>query len=208
MRSGRRGSNSRPLPWQGTFSNSYSQRADTGLPTCTYPQFPRGSTPNTRASTLTTRGPAPMTTSGNCPRRRPAAGRPGPREPGPRACIDGDEPYHTAPQLAIERSSWTDRLPKPPCLPARLIAAGEAIPLGGVQAMHAGSRRARPPATQADASERKGRAHWSRLAPSPPAAADEQHAAGNIAHGGGLPIAPPASYAWAVQCLLLANRFG
>jgi hypothetical protein len=115
--SGRRGSNSRPLPWQGTFSNSYSQRADTGLPTCTYPQFPRGSTPNTRASTLTTRGPAPMTTSGNCPRRRPAAGRPGPREPGPRACIDGDEPYHTAPQLAIERSSWTDRLPKPRVFP-------------------------------------------------------------------------------------------
>ena len=54
-----------------------------------------------------------------------------------------DFTIHTAPQLASERPSWTSLLPKPQRLPARLIDAGAAIPLGRVQAMHEGRRRAR-----------------------------------------------------------------
>ena len=50
---------------------------------------------------------------------------------------------HTAPQLASERPSWTSLLPKPQRLPATLVDAGRAIPLGRVQAMHEGRRRAR-----------------------------------------------------------------
>jgi bifunctional non-homologous end joining protein LigD len=54
-----------------------------------------------------------------------------------------DFTIHTAPQLASERRSWTDLLPKPQRLPASLIGAGRAIPPGRVQAMHEGRRRAR-----------------------------------------------------------------
>jgi DNA ligase D-like protein (predicted polymerase) len=54
-----------------------------------------------------------------------------------------DFTIHTAVQLASERPSWTDLLPKPQRLPARLVDAGRAIPLGRVQAMHEGRRRAR-----------------------------------------------------------------
>jgi bifunctional non-homologous end joining protein LigD len=54
-----------------------------------------------------------------------------------------DFTIHTAAQLASERPSWTDLLPKPQRLPARLVDAGSAIPLGRVQAMHEGRRRAR-----------------------------------------------------------------
>jgi len=54
-----------------------------------------------------------------------------------------DFTIHTAPQLAKERRSWTDLLPKPQRLPASLIGAGKAIPPGRVQAMHEGRRRAR-----------------------------------------------------------------
>jgi bifunctional non-homologous end joining protein LigD len=50
---------------------------------------------------------------------------------------------HTAAHLASERPSWTDLLPKPQRLPTRLVDAGRAIPLGRVQAMHEGRRRAR-----------------------------------------------------------------
>jgi bifunctional non-homologous end joining protein LigD len=54
-----------------------------------------------------------------------------------------DFTIHTAAQLASERPSWTSRLPKPQRLPATLVDAGRAIPLGRVQAMHEGRRRAR-----------------------------------------------------------------
>ena len=54
-----------------------------------------------------------------------------------------DFTIHTAAQLASERPSWTSLLPKPQRLPARLVGAGRAIPLGRVQAMHEGKRRAR-----------------------------------------------------------------
>jgi DNA ligase D-like protein (predicted polymerase) len=54
-----------------------------------------------------------------------------------------DFTIHTAAQLASERPSWTAQLPKPQRLPARLVDAGTAIPLGRVQAMHEGRRRAR-----------------------------------------------------------------
>ncbi len=50
---------------------------------------------------------------------------------------------HTASRLASERPSWKDLLPTPQRLPAALIAAGKGIPLGRVQAMHEGRRRAR-----------------------------------------------------------------
>ena len=54
-----------------------------------------------------------------------------------------DFTIHTAAQLASERPSWTSLLPKPQRLPARLVDAGTAIPLGRVQAMHEGRRRTR-----------------------------------------------------------------
>ncbi len=54
-----------------------------------------------------------------------------------------DFTIHTAEHLAAERSSWTDLLPKPQRLPARLIGAGTIIPPGRVQAMHEGRCRAR-----------------------------------------------------------------
>jgi hypothetical protein len=47
-RSGRRGSNSRPLPWQGSAVNLYSGGVENGLKATTYPQIPRGSTLTTR----------------------------------------------------------------------------------------------------------------------------------------------------------------
>jgi bifunctional non-homologous end joining protein LigD len=54
-----------------------------------------------------------------------------------------DFTIHTAPRLAADRPSWTSLLPKPQRLPARLVDAGRAIPLGRVEAMHEGRRRAR-----------------------------------------------------------------
>jgi bifunctional non-homologous end joining protein LigD len=55
----------------------------------------------------------------------------------------GDFTIHNAAQLAAERPPWLDLLPKAQRLPARLVDAGAAIPLGRVQAMHEGRRRAR-----------------------------------------------------------------
>src|SRR3984893_3799858 len=54
-----------------------------------------------------------------------------------------DFTIHTAARLVSERPSWTSLLPKPQRLPARLVDAGLQIPLGRVQAMHEGRRRAR-----------------------------------------------------------------
>jgi hypothetical protein len=50
--SGRRSSNSRPLPWQGRLLILNSDEVEIGLQATTHPQFPRGSTLTTRASTL------------------------------------------------------------------------------------------------------------------------------------------------------------
>jgi hypothetical protein len=58
--SGRRGSNPRPLPWQGTLLIPYSGGAESSLTAATYPQLPRRSTLTTRGSTLTTRAPTPI----------------------------------------------------------------------------------------------------------------------------------------------------
>jgi DNA ligase D len=58
-----------------------------------------------------------------------------------------DFTIHTAAQLASERPSWTDLLPRSQRLPARLVEAGTAIPPGRVQAMHEGRRRARAAAS-------------------------------------------------------------
>ncbi len=55
----------------------------------------------------------------------------------------GDFTIHNAAQLAAERPTWLDLLPKAQRLPARLVEAGAAISLGRVQAMHEGRRRAR-----------------------------------------------------------------
>ena len=54
-----------------------------------------------------------------------------------------DFTIHNAARLAAERPSWSGLLPKPQRLPAALVAAGRAIPLGRVEAMHEGRRRAR-----------------------------------------------------------------
>jgi hypothetical protein len=54
-RSGRRGSNSRPLPWQGNALDLYSGGAETGAKASTYPQLPRGSTLLGRETTRITR---------------------------------------------------------------------------------------------------------------------------------------------------------
>jgi bifunctional non-homologous end joining protein LigD len=54
-----------------------------------------------------------------------------------------DFTIHTAARLASERPSWASLLPKPQRLPATLIGVGAAIPLGRVEAMHEGRRRAR-----------------------------------------------------------------
>ena len=62
--SGRRGSNSRPLPWQGSVLNLYSGGAETGVKATTYPQFPWGSTLATRDATQTTRRCTLTTTRG------------------------------------------------------------------------------------------------------------------------------------------------
>jgi DNA primase len=55
----------------------------------------------------------------------------------------GDFTIHNAAQLAAERPSWLDLLPRAQRLPARLVEAGAAIPPGRVQAMHEGRRRVR-----------------------------------------------------------------
>jgi hypothetical protein len=68
--SGRRGSNSRPLPWQGTALFLYTGGAGNGLKASTYPQFPRGSTLITLGSTLIPRRSALITKRRNRPRRR------------------------------------------------------------------------------------------------------------------------------------------
>ena len=54
-----------------------------------------------------------------------------------------DFTIHTAPRLAAERPAWTTLLPKPQRLPATLVNAGRVVPLGRVEAMHEGRRRAR-----------------------------------------------------------------
>jgi bifunctional non-homologous end joining protein LigD len=54
-----------------------------------------------------------------------------------------DFTIHTAPALLAGRDPWRDALPAPQALPGELIEEGRAIPLGRVQAMHEGKRRAR-----------------------------------------------------------------
>ncbi len=55
----------------------------------------------------------------------------------------GDFTIHNAAQLAAERPSWRDMLPKAQRLPARLVEAGASIAPGRAQAMREGKRRAR-----------------------------------------------------------------
>ncbi|HXM55828.1 MAG TPA: non-homologous end-joining DNA ligase [Candidatus Dormibacteraeota bacterium] len=49
----------------------------------------------------------------------------------------------TAARLAAERPSWAELQPEPQTLPPDLVEEGRAIPVGRVQAMHEGRRRAR-----------------------------------------------------------------
>jgi DNA ligase D len=56
----------------------------------------------------------------------------------------GDFTLHSAPErLQRNGNPWADELPAPQRLPAELVAEGHAIPVGRVQAMHEGLRRAR-----------------------------------------------------------------
>lgn len=61
--------------------------------------------------------------------------------------LDGITPadltIHTALGLLGDRDPWADAMPQPQALPDDLVAEGAAIPLGRVQAMHEGKRRAR-----------------------------------------------------------------
>jgi bifunctional non-homologous end joining protein LigD len=59
-----------------------------------------------------------------------------------------DFTIRTVVQLARQQPSWTSLLPNAQRLPAKLVDAGRAIPLGRVQAMHEGRRRARDSARQ------------------------------------------------------------
>lgn len=54
-----------------------------------------------------------------------------------------DFTIHTAARLVAETDLWADRLPQPQVLAAGLVDEGRAIPVGRVQAMHEGRRRAR-----------------------------------------------------------------
>ena len=61
--------------------------------------------------------------------------------------LDGIAPaeftLHTAVGLLAGADPWAAQMPAPQALPSDLIAEGHAIPLGRVQAMHEGKRRAR-----------------------------------------------------------------
>jgi bifunctional non-homologous end joining protein LigD len=54
-----------------------------------------------------------------------------------------DFTIHTVPALLAGGDPWSDQLPEPQPLPAELVEEGRAIPIGRVQAMHEGKRRAR-----------------------------------------------------------------
>ena len=54
-----------------------------------------------------------------------------------------DFTIHTALDLLGDGDPWADAMPAPQPLPADLVEEGAAIPLGRVQAMHEGKRRAR-----------------------------------------------------------------
>jgi bifunctional non-homologous end joining protein LigD len=54
-----------------------------------------------------------------------------------------DFTIHTAPALLAGRDPWREAMPAPQTLPPELIDEGHTIPLGRVQAMHEGKRRAR-----------------------------------------------------------------
>jgi hypothetical protein len=68
--SGRRGSSSRPLPWQGTALILYSGGVDVCVKAATYPQFPRGATLTIREATQILRRSTLITKRGNRLRRR------------------------------------------------------------------------------------------------------------------------------------------
>jgi DNA ligase D len=55
----------------------------------------------------------------------------------------GDFTVHTAPGLLGDADPWAERMPAPQALGADLVEEGHAIPVGRVQAMHEGKRRAR-----------------------------------------------------------------
>jgi DNA ligase D len=55
----------------------------------------------------------------------------------------GDFTIHTALEHLRDRDPWAERMPEPQSLPAGLVEEGGAIPVGRVQAMHEGKRRAR-----------------------------------------------------------------
>jgi bifunctional non-homologous end joining protein LigD len=55
----------------------------------------------------------------------------------------GDFTVHTAARLVADRDPWVDQMPEPQQLNAGLIEEGRTIPVGRVQAMHEGKRRAR-----------------------------------------------------------------
>jgi bifunctional non-homologous end joining protein LigD len=55
----------------------------------------------------------------------------------------GDFTIHTALERLGDSDPWADQMPDPQPLPADLVAEGSAIPVGRVQAMHEGKRRAR-----------------------------------------------------------------
>jgi DNA ligase D len=54
-----------------------------------------------------------------------------------------DFTIHTAARLVADTDPWADQLPEPQVLPPGLVDEGRAIPVGRVQAMHEGRRRAR-----------------------------------------------------------------
>jgi bifunctional non-homologous end joining protein LigD len=54
-----------------------------------------------------------------------------------------DFTVHTAPAVLGDRDPWAEQMPQPQPIPAELVAAGQAIPVARVQAMHEGKRRKR-----------------------------------------------------------------
>lgn len=59
------------------------------------------------------------------------------------AVSPSDFTVHTAMRLLGSDDPWAARMPRPQRLPADLVEEGHAIPVGRVQAMHEGKRRAR-----------------------------------------------------------------
>ncbi len=59
------------------------------------------------------------------------------------AVTPADFTVHTALELLGERDPWADQMPAPQRVSDDLVAEGQAIPMGRVQAMHEGKRRAR-----------------------------------------------------------------